>query len=144
MLDRQVALKIGNFDASLGHQEECDYALRVRMSGRKCAALPAVAVHHEATATNDPKQLERINAGVVNFVDKWCRYFGGQTLNYHSHNVLRWEDWPPNALYMEEWWKRQPQTKDLNLSPEETVINGANYDFVRVPRFRYFYRGRVI
>ena len=132
----------GGFDTSLGHQEEADYCLRLRMAGWRCAAAPEVAVEHDATASNDPKSIERITLGVVNFVNKWCRYFGGKNLNYHSPNVLRWEDWPPNALYLEEYWQRK--LPGLNASPEVLHDGGFDYDLIRVPRRSGFYRGRVV
>lgn len=142
MLSRMCMKATGPLDTSLGHQEEADYCLRVRMAGWKCAAAPDVAVAHDATATNSPKSIERISAGVVNWVNKWCAYFGGKNLNYHSPNVLRWEDWPPNALYLEEYYRRR--LPGLNDNPEVIKIDGREYDLIRVPRFKDFYRGRII
>ena len=141
---RKALTEVGPFDAELGHQEEADYCLRLRMAGYVCAAAPEVQVQHEARSTNDPASRERINAGVVRFVDKWNRYFCGGTQGYHSPNVLRWEDWPPNALYLEDYWRRHPKTQGLNDAPEEIAIDGMAYDLIRVPRFRHYYRGRVI
>jgi GT2 family glycosyltransferase len=141
-LNRMVPAEIGGFDLTLGHQEEADYCMRVRMGGWKCAALPRVSVTHHATATNDSAATERINRGVVNWVNKWNRYFNGKLFNYYSPNVTRHEDWPPNALYLEEYWlKVWPQ---LNASPEVAVHEGREYDLIRVPRFKSFYRGRII
>lgn len=130
------------FDTRLGHQEEADVCQRVRMAGWKCAADYDVRVRHNATSTNDPASVERINRGVVKWVNKWCSYFGGKNLNYHSPNVLRFEDWPPQALYMEEYWKiRDPS---LNVEPTVVTMDGREYDLIRVPRFKDFYRGRII
>ncbi len=130
------------FDTRLGHQEEADVCQRVRMEGWKCAAVPSVRVRHEATSTNDPKSIQRINRGVVNWVNKWNKYFNGRNFNYHSPNVTRFEDWPPNALFLEEWWKlRLP---NLNYRPEVVTIEGRAYDLIRVPRFSGFYSGRII
>lgn len=142
VINRLCMAETGEFDDSIGHQNECDYAMRVRMAGWKCAAVPQVSVSHHATATNDPAALERINRGVREFVDKWNRYFNGKAFNYHSTNVTRWEDWPPNALYMEERWKQM--LPNLNAAPEVVNIEGREYDLIRVPRYRDFYRGRVI
>jgi GT2 family glycosyltransferase len=142
VLSRLCMSEKGLFDAAIGHQNECDYAMRVRMAGYKCAAAPEVSVQHMATSTNDPASNERIAKGVREFVDKWCKYFCGKNINYHSANVLRWEDWPPNALYMEEYWKlRDPS---LNVSPQVVTMDGREYDLIRVPRFKDFYRGRII
>lgn len=142
VLNRMCLRDAGIFDTALGHQEEADYCLRVRMHGWKCAALPQVQVRHDATATSDPAGIERINQGVRNWVNKWNRYFNGANFNYHSTNVTRWEDWPPNALYLEEWWKSK--LPGLNDAPETVVVDGREYDLIKVPRYKGFYRGRVI
>jgi GT2 family glycosyltransferase len=142
VLNRLAMSDTGQFDTALGHQDEADYALRVRMQGWKCAAVPEVGVAHDATATNDPAAIERINRGVMNWVDKWNRYFNGKNFNYHSTNVTRWEDWPPNALYLEEYYKLK--LPGLNDSPEVISMDGREYDLIKVPRFKDFYRGRII
>lgn len=154
VLSRLAQSEVGYFDAEIGHQNECDFALRVRMGGWKCASAPDVSVSHMATASNDPASNERISKGVREFVDKWCKYFGGKNLNYHSANVLRWEDWHPNALYLEEWWKLQhaehvgnPGGIDLatlNAAPDFITHQGREYDLIQVPRYKGFYTGRII
>ncbi|TAL03528.1 MAG: glycosyltransferase [Rhodospirillaceae bacterium] len=156
VMNRLCHAEVGGMDETIGHQNECDLALRIRMAGWKCAGAPEVRIAHHATATSDPAANERIARGVREFVDKWTRYFGGKNLNYHSPNVLRWEDWHPNALYMEEWWKLQRgesceeglmcrfDIRELNDSPEVITVEGRDYDLIRVPRFNGFYRGRVI
>ena len=142
VINRHCMVETGQFDDAIGHQNECDYAMRVRMAGWKCAAVPSVSVSHHATATNDPAAIERIGQGVMQFVNKWCRYFGGKNLTYHSPNVLRWDDWPPNALYLEEYWKLRYPT--LNDAPEVWHSEGRDYDLIRVPRYKDFYRTRII
>lgn len=152
VINRMCMKDTGPFDDSLGHQEEADYALRVRMAGWKCAAHPQVGVNHNATATNNPASIERINHGVVRWVDKWNRYFNGKNFNYHSPNVTRWEDWPPNALYLEEYWQGKRELKvsdgyvmqELNHSPKVVRIDGREYDLICVPRLKNFYRNRII
>lgn len=142
VLNRLAMADTGVFDMAIGHQHEADYCQRVRMAGWRCAALSHVLVQHHATATNDPKATERINRGVVEWVNKWNRYFNGKNFNYHSPNVTRFEDWPPNALYLEEYWKlRMPQ---LNTAPEVVQFDGREFDLIKVPRFKDFYRGRII
>lgn len=130
------------FDQNLGHQEEADVCQRVRMAGWRCAAVPEVRCDHKATATNDAASTERINRGVVNWVNKHNRYFNGKNFNYHSANVTRFEDWPPNALYLEEYWKQR--MPELNANPEVVKIDGREYDLIKVPRFSGFYRNRII
>lgn len=143
VVNRLAMKDVGLMDTTLGHQEDPDYCLRMRMAGYRVACAPEVEVLHDATATNNPASIERINRGVVNFVNKWNRYFNGENFNYHSPNVTRWEDWPVNALYMEEWWKLQ--RPDLNINPNTfTLPDGREYDEIIVPRLAGFYRGRVI
>lgn len=143
VLSRLCMSETGLFDTTLGHQEECDYALRIRMAGWRCAAVPSVRVDHLANATNDPspESSERIAKGVRAFVDKWNRYFNGKNFNYHSPNVTRWDDWPPNALYLEEYWKLR--TPDLNANPEPYAGDDA-HELLRVPRLKSFYNSRII
>jgi GT2 family glycosyltransferase len=142
VLSRMAMNGTGKFDTSLGHQDECDYCLRLRMAGWKCACAPEVIVQHAATASTDPKANERIAEGVRNFVNKWTKYFCGKNINYHSPNVMRWEDWPPNALYLEEHWKKA--FPGLNAAPEVRKHGAFEFDLVKVPRRSGFYRNRVI
>lgn len=142
MLPRRVIKEVGHFDPDIGHHNEVDYVTRVRLAGYKIVALPGVVVHHEGHASNDPASQDRISRGVVEWMNKWCAYFGGKFLNYHSTNVLRHEDWPPSALYLEEYWKIH--LPGLNANPEVVNVNGIEYDLIRVPRLKGFYRNRVI
>jgi GT2 family glycosyltransferase len=145
MVTRMVPAKIGGFDETLGHQEECDYALRLRMAGWKVAQAP-IEISHEAKSTNSPESIERISAGVINFVNKWVKHFCGERYDYYHPQVLRWEDWSPNALFMEEYWKSKTLHGfgALNADPAVVDFDGREYDLIRVPRLKGFYRGRVI
>jgi GT2 family glycosyltransferase len=145
MLNRLCMTDVGYMDTTIGHQNECDLCLRTRMAGWKCAAAKDVHVSHLARATNEQSaaSIERINRGVVQFVDKWTRYFGGKNIDYHSPNVIRWHDWPPNAIYLEEFFKLNGLAH-INRNPETVAINGEEFDLVRVPRLKGFYRDRVI
>lgn len=142
VVSRMAQRDTGPFDATLGHQEEADYCLRVRMAGYKCATALDVHVQHCATSSNNPHAAERISRGVVNWVNKWNAYFNGKTFNYHSLNVTRWEDWPPNALYLEEYWRGK--IPGLNDNPDVVKLDGRDYDLIKVPRLSGFYRGRII
>jgi len=139
---RMAMLEVGGMDTTIGHQNECDLALRVRMAGWKCAAVSEIQVIHDALATSTPASQARIDQGVREFVDKWNKYFCGAKQGYHSSNVLRWDDWNANALYLEEWW--QSKLPGLNNKPEVVTIEGQEYDLIKVPRYKGFYRGRVI
>lgn len=142
MLPRLVASKVGFFDAEIGHHEEVDYQTRVRLAGYKIAAIPEVTLAHEGKASSDPAAHERISNGVIRWVNKWTSYFCGVNITYHSPNVMRHEDWPPSALYLEEYFKQH--APDLNANPNTIRIEGVEYDLIRVPRLKGFYRGRII
>lgn len=142
MLRRQVAEKIGGFDTEIGHQEEVDYQIRVRLAGWRCALVPQVSVSHAASSSNNPEARARIDRGIVNWVNKWVAYFCGVQMNYHSPNVLRFEDWPPVALYLEEYWKQK--LPNLNDNPETVWVDGREMDLIKVPRWKDLYRGRII
>lgn len=146
MLRRTAMEQVGVFDDTLGHQEEVDYAIRLRMAGWKMCLATHVEVNHAATASRSPEAEARIGAGIKNWVNKWCKYFTGELVNYDSPNVLRFEDWPPTALYLEEFYMQT--MPGLNTNPEHILIEGREYDLLRVPRAAYgggtFYRGRII
>jgi len=142
-INRMAMKRTGLFDAEIGHQEEADYCLRIRMKGYRCACLPDVKVKHAATASTDPKSLERINAGVERWVNKWNKYFNGEQYHYHHPCVTRWEDWPPNALYLEGYYKKI-LGEDFNADCETVQLGGRKLDLIRVPRFFQMYRGRII
>jgi len=142
MMSRRVAAEVGGFDPEIGHHEEVDYQIRLRLAGYKIAALPQIQVQHMAVASSDPASQDRISKGVINWVNKWVRYFGGQNMSYFASNVLRHEDWPTSALYLEEYFKQA--LPNLNLNPEVVVVNGQEFDLIKVPRLKGFYRSRII
>lgn len=147
MLSVQRYREVGGFDATLGHQEEADYAMRLRLAGWKLAGVP-LNVNHQANATRSPEAQERINNGVINFVNKWCAYFGGKNVNYFSTNVIRFEDWNVNQLYLEEWYQyQQSQGKipRLNQNVRQISVEGrGTMDIVETIRYPHLYRDRVI
>lgn len=137
--------EVGGFDTTLGHQEEADYALRMHLAGWKLAAV-TIDVDHQANATHNPEAKARIDAGIIRWVDKWCRYFAGPNVNYYSPNVLRWEDWPPVALYLERYFQKAQQEGRfpvLNKNPEQLVFEGTTYDLIVKPRYPHLYRDRL-
>lgn len=139
----RLAMKdTGLFDETLGHQEEADWFMRLRMAGYRCAAHRGISVRHDATATSDPTATERINRGVVKWVSKWNAYFNGKNFNYHSPNVTRFEDWPPTALYLEEYWRKH--LNGLNAAPERIEVDNRPMDLIKVPRWPGMYVGRYI
>jgi GT2 family glycosyltransferase len=144
LLKKQVYLRVGGFDTTIGHQEEVDYQTRVRLDGWKIVADPTIQVNHDANSTKNPAAQNRINEGVVNWVNKWNKHFVGPNITYHSPNVTRFEDW--SAIYLEEWYSLQPELQGLNDNPETVYIAalGREMDLIKVPRWKNFYRGRII
>lgn len=144
MINKIRADEVGGFDTTLGHQEEVDFQMRLRLNGWKCAVTTDVHVVHQAVSSNNPEAKERINQGIINWVNKWNKYFNGPHVNYFSNNVTRFEDWPINALYIEEWFKLQPEYTNFNANAETITVQGREYDLVKVPRYPYLYRDRII
>lgn len=146
MLNRARTRDVGLFDTTIGHQEEVDYQTRIRLAGWKIAADPSVQIGHIGSQSSNPAASERINQGVINWVNKWTAYFGGKGINYYSPNVIRYEDWPPTALYLEEWFKLQPELQGLNAEPETVYVAalGRTVDLIKVPRYQHLYRDRII
>jgi GT2 family glycosyltransferase len=144
MLNRQRYKEIGGFDTEIGHQEEVDYQTRIRLGGWRIVADPSVTVLHDASSTRNPAAQERINNGVINWVNKWNKYFVGPSVTYHSPNVTRFEDW--TAIYMEEWYQLQPELQGINDNPETVYVAalGREVDLIKVPRWQNLYRGRII
>jgi GT2 family glycosyltransferase len=134
--------EVGYFDTELGHQEEVDYQTRLRLAGWKMAAAKNVRVIHEGASSANPEAQARISQGVIRWVDKWNQRLCGKDQSYHSPNVLRFEDWHPNALYLEEWY--QLRIPGLNANPEVITIDGREYDLIKVPRYKNYYRDRII
>ncbi len=143
VLNRMAQRKVGLFDTELGHHEEVDYCTRLKLEGYKLASAPEVQVAHHETSTRSPESQERISAGVVRWLNKWCSYFGGKNLNYHSPNVLRITDWNITALHAEDYFKSK--LPGLNDNPESiTMDDGSEWDLIKVPRPKGFYRSRII
>lgn len=142
IINRIAYKDVGPMDTTIGHHEEVDLCIRLRLAGYKLGCSPSVQVAHDETSTRSPESLERINRGVIAWMNKWVAYFCGKNVNYHSPNVLRVTDWPPNALYLEEWYKSQ--LPGLNDNPEVVTIGGVPMDLIKVPKPHGFYRGRII
>lgn len=142
MLTRLALADVGPFDTVIGHQEEVDYQTRVRLAGYKIASLPDISVAHEGLSSSNPANMERINKGIRNWVTKWVHYFCGKNFNYHSDFVLRHEDWHPSALHLEQFYLMK--LGPINANPEVITIDNVEYDLIKVPRLKGFYRNRII
>lgn len=151
MLKRGDALQppkdIGPWDEHLGHQEEVDYQMRLRLEGWSIAAVD-VNIDHQAKATTSAEAQDRITAGVIAWMNKWLRYFCGPRVSYYSASVVRFEDWPLNSLYIEDYLHhKQLEGKfptGINDNPEEVVVEGRRFELIRVPKWPGLYRDRLI
>lgn len=139
-------------DASLGHHEEVDLMIRLRMAGYQIACRPDVEVIHHETATNSPESAKRIHRGVVNWMNRWNRYFVGDAIRYpnpdpdsgegYDPRALRYNRWPPCALYMERW--TLAQFPDINKNPEVIETSQGPMDIIKVLRDKGYYHERSI
>lgn len=143
ILERQRYVEIGGFDETLGHQDEVDFQTRLRLAGWRMAAITDLRVEHDATSTTNPDAEERIRNGIINWLNKWTKYFGGEHLHYFHPQVIRFEDWNVNAVYLEEYWKLNGLA-GLNENAERVAIGGVERDLIKVPRWPDLYKGRII
>lgn len=145
MVKRMAQAQVGLFDENLGHQEEVDFQLRLRLAGWRLACVKEVDIDHagSASASTSPAAQQRISDGVVRWMDKWCEYFAGKGMTYFSDNVLRFPEWPICAVYLEEWYLANGLA-GLNDNPEQVAVNGQVMDLIKVPRHKDLYKGRII
>lgn len=165
MLRRESAMKILIRDAdryglvmdrSLGHHEEVDLMIRLRLAGYRIACDPSISILHHQTATNSPESEKRIHAGVVRWMNKWNRYFCGDELKYPNPEMgpwtdapegydprsLRYTDWAPCALYLERW--ALAQFPDLNRNPRVVQTSAGEMDAIEILKPKGCYIGRAI
>ena len=139
-------------DERIGHHEEVDLMIRLRLAGYRIAAAPDVQIAHHETATNSPESAKRIHAGVVRWMNRWNRYFVGEELKYpnpdpdsgegYDPRALRYTDWPPCALYLERWTLAQfPQ---WNAAPRVVQTSAGPMDAVEILKPTGCYKGRAI
>jgi GT2 family glycosyltransferase len=156
-------------DCSLGHHEEVDLMVSLRLAGFTIGCVPDVRVLHHETASSSQsfETKKRIHAGVVRFMNKWNRYFCGDVLKYpdpdqefngehftsgegYDPRMLRYTDWPPCALYLERWTLAQfpewnSQYQGVALSGMRIVQTSVGeMDAIEVLKPKGFYRGRAI
>lgn len=144
------AYGLGGMDEALGHHEEVDLMIRLRLAGYRIACEPAVQVIHHETATRadaaDHRPGGRIHDGVVRWMNKWNRYFCGDALTYsmteYDPRALRYTDWPPCALYLERWVLAQFPA--LNAAPLAVQTSAGVMDAIEVLKPSGCYRGRCI
>ena len=148
-------------DEHLGHHEEVDLMIRLRLLGYRIACDPAVNILHHQSSTSSPASAERIHAGVVRWMNKWNLYFCGDILKYpdpdqefdpvtgrfksgegYDPRCLRFTDWPPCALYLERW--TLAQFPDWNSAPEVVQTSAGPMDAIKILKPTGCYKGRAI
>jgi GT2 family glycosyltransferase len=144
--------KWGALDHTLGHHEEVDLMIRLRLAGYQLACDPGVSILHHQTATNDPAAAKRIHAGVVRWMEKWNRYFCGDALKYpnpdpdsgegYDPRSLQYTDWPPVQLYLERW--TLAQLPDWNARPRIVVTSAGEMEAIEVLKPKGSHVGRAI
>ncbi len=111
---KEVYSLIGGYDPQLLHQQECDFAVRVRMAGYTVGALADWhVVHNDPGEPRSDLSLAREHLGCVQFRDKWCSYFRGLTWNYGTMPLYLMQHWPPD----EEWYRRYSLAHGIDLNP---------------------------
>ena len=150
-----------SMDTNLGHHEEVDLMIRLRLAGYRIACEPAVSIAHHASSTNSPESAKRIHAGGVRWMNKWNRYFCGDVLKYpdpdqefnaatghfasgegYDPSALRYTDFPPCALYLERW--ALSQFPNLNANPEVIQTSAGPMDAIKILKPTDCYRKRAI
>ena len=150
--DNRKSCPLDFMDTSLGHHEEVDLMVRLRLAGYRLACDPGVNILHHQTATSSPESAKRIHMGVVRFMNKWERYFVGDSVKHPNPDpdsgegydpaFLRYTDWPPCALYLERWVLSQ--FSDLNANPETVQTTAGPMDVIKILKPTNCYRGRAI
>ena len=152
----------GVMDITLGHHEEVDLMIRLRLAGYRIACIPGVDILHHESSTKSPESAKRIHAGVVRWMNKWNRYFVGDVLTYpnpdpdsgegYDPRSLRYTDWPPCALYLERWtlaqfpdWNsRVAESDDDGGQVRRVMTSAGEMDAIEILKPKGCYVGRAI
>jgi GT2 family glycosyltransferase len=143
----------GPMDTELGHHEEVDLMIRLRLAGYRIACIPGVDILHHESSTKSPESVKRIHAGVVRWMNKWNRYFVGDVLKYpnpdpdsgesYDPRALRYTDWPPCAMYLERM--TLAKFPNWNAAPRSVMVPGVGeMDAVEILKPKGCYVGRAI
>jgi GT2 family glycosyltransferase len=143
----------GPMDTGLGHHEEVDLMIRLRLAGYRIACMPVVDILHHESSTKSPESAKRIHAGVVRWMNKWNRYFVGDVLKYpnpdpdsgegYDPRALRYTDWPPCTMYLERM--TLAKFPGWNAAPRSVMVPGiGEMDAVEILKPKGCYVGRAI
>lgn len=118
-INKSLFDNIGGYDPQLMHQNECDMALRVRMTGYRVAGVPGLNVfHNDPGGLRSDLSLAREHLGCVQFRDKWAHYFKGQGWTYGTDPVYLMQHWPPDEEFMRRWAAQE----GVNINPAPDLI----------------------
>jgi hypothetical protein len=147
----------GMFDEHIGHHEEVDYCIRLRLAGYRIGSAVDVEVKHHESSTRSKESEYRIHDGVVRWMNKWNNYFVGEQVDYskglrcengegntkYGDDAIQMDAWNVSGPYMERFYKRF--LNGLNAAPEMREVPGVGtVDLIKVPRPMDWYRSRVI
>jgi GT2 family glycosyltransferase len=103
-INRELYDEIGGYDPQLLHQNECDMALRVRLSGHRLAGIKQLsAMHNDPGGERSEISKAREHLGCVQFRDKWTAYFRGKHWNYGTEPLYLMQHWPPDQEFNRRW-----------------------------------------
>lgn len=146
----------GYFDRVIGHHEEVDYQIRLRLAGFSIATCPGVKVTHHETSTRSAESETRIHDGVVRWMNKWNAYFVGSQADQtkalrcergsdttYGEYMIQMDAWNVSGPYLHRFYA--PHLGGLNANPEiRNIPNNGPVDLIRVPRPVQFYRKYLI
>lgn len=147
----------GYMDSFIGHHEEVDFQMRLRLAGYKIGCAPDVTVHHHESSTRSPESETRIHDGVVRWMNKWNNYFVGSSVDYsqglrcevgegntrYGDDALQMDAWNVSGPYLNQFFK--PYLNGLNANPEvRDIPNNGPVDLIKVPRPIHRYRAGLI
>ncbi len=146
----------GLMDRIIGHHEEVDYQMRLRMAGYRIATAPEVDVLHHESSTRSKESEDRIHDGVVRWMNKWNCYFVGEqadmtmalrcergTDTKYGDDMIQMDAWNCCGPYLNRFYQQYLSGLNANAEVREIPNNGP-VDLIRVPRPHQFYRNRLI
>lgn len=147
----------GIFDTIIGHHEEVDYTIRLRLAGYRIGSAVDVEVKHHESSTRSKESEDRIHDGVVRWMNKWNNYFVGEQVDYskglrcengegntrYGDQAIQMDAWNVSGPYLERFYRQH--LNGLNLTPEMREVPGVGtVDLIRTPRPIEWYRERLV